>query len=526
MKKWPMSGWVLTVLLAALPLSVAAQQGKHAEAPAAAKEAQAANTPKERAEVSHATVTINGQTIHYTATAGTLLLYNDKQEPTASVFFISYTKDGVADPSTRPVTFAYNGGPGGASALVDIGGFGPRRIDFPKPGDFAAYAPPYRLVDNGNSILDSTDLVFVDAVGTGYSRILKAGNPKMFYGIREDGATFAQFIERYLKHFHRWNSPKFLLGESYGTTRNAVLANDLVNDGVYLNGVIMCSTVLNFATLSFGNDLGYATYLPSYAAAAWYHHRVTPAPTNLETFVEQARKFAAGPYASALFAGNQLPAAQEKAIADQLQHFTGIPADLWIKSHLRISLGMFMRRLLGPEGPEIGRYDSRFTGPELEPLLPVPGDGSGEPSSNAVMGAVTAVFNRYLSETLHYTSKRIYQQLSYEVNRQWNMKYNPPLSALHGGFASSPNVAPALAVAMNNDPAMHVLFNNGYYDMATPFFATEYTVAHMPVAASERSHIEFKYYPVGHMLYVNPEALPALHTNIDAFIAASVPTAH
>ncbi|MGH9412202.1 MAG: S10 family peptidase [Terriglobales bacterium] len=510
----------MALLVAALPLGIAAQQPAHPGAAAAAKSSKA---PKERAEVSHASVTIDGQTIQYTATAGTLLLYNKDQKPTASVFYIAYTKDGVSDPATRPVMFAYNGGPGGASALVDIGGFGPRRVDFPKPGDFAAYAPPYKLVNNDYSILDSSDLVFIDAVGTGYSRILKAGNPKMFYGISEDGATFAQFIERYLKHYHRWNSPKFILGESYGTTRNAVLANDLVNDGVYLNGVIMCSTVLNFATLSFGNDLGYESYLPSYAAAAWYHHRLKPQPADLATFVEQARKFSAGAYATALFAGNNLPASQRQAIADQLQHFTGIPASLWIKARLRIPLGMFMRRLMGPSGPEIGRYDSRFTGPELEPLMPIPGNGSQEPSSNAVMGAVTALFENYLSQTLHYTSKRIYVQLSYAVNRQWDMKYRAPLGDIGGGFGGAPNVAPALAVAMNNDPAMHVLFNNGYYDMATPFFGTEYTVAHMKVAPSERSHIEFKYYPVGHMLYVNPEALPAFHKNVDAFIAASVP---
>ncbi|MGH9415698.1 MAG: S10 family peptidase [Terriglobales bacterium] len=520
----PVPMWGLTVLLAALPLSAAAQRGPMPPPPPAA--AKPLPVPSERTEVTHATVTINGQAIRYTATAGTLLLYNDQQKATASVFYIAYTKDGVTDPATRPVTFAYNGGPGGASALVDIGGFGPRRVAWPKVDDYTAYAPPYRLEDNSDSILDSTDLVFVDAVGTGYSQIVGVGTSKMFYGISEDGATFAQFIERYLKRFHRWNSPKFILGESYGTTRNAVLADDLVNQGVYLNGVIMCSTILNFATAEFGpgNDLPYVLYLPSYAAAAWYHHKLSPRPASLEALLTDVRRFAAGPYAAALFAGANLPAAQQQSIAGQLQQFTGIPASLWMRARLRIALNMFRRRLAGPDGPEIGRYDSRFTGAELEPLLPVPGQDDQEPSSSAVMGAVTVLFERYVSQTLHFTSDRIYTQLSYVVNRQWDMQYRAPLSELSGG-GGAPDVAPALARAMNNDPALHVQFNNGFYDMATPFFATEYTAAHLQVTPAERRHIEFQYYPVGHMLYVNPDALPLLHKNMDAFIAAATPQA-
>lgn len=513
----------MAAVMMAVPAGVMAQRGMPPGPPSAAE--KPAPVPKEKTEVTHESVVIDGQTIRYTTTAGTLLLYNSKQQATASVFYVAYTQDGVSDPSTRPVTFAYNGGPGGASALVDIGGFGPRRVAWPKVDQFAAYAPPYRLVDNADSILDSTDLVFIDAVGTGYSQIVGKGTPKMFYGINEDGTAFAQFIQRYLKRFHRWNSPKFILGESYGTTRNAVLADDLANDGVYLNGVIMCSTVLNFATISFGpgNDLPYELYLPSYAAAAWYHRRLHPRPASLPALLEQVRKFAAGPYAAALFAGANLPAAQAQAVAAQLENFTGIPAHLWEEAHLRMSLGMFRRRLMGPEGPEIGRYDSRFTGPELVPLMPV-GEDDQEPSSVAVMGAVTALFENYVSQTLHFHSNRIYEQLSYAVNGQWDMHYRAPLSALSGGGSGSPNVAPALSRAMNDDPGMHVLFNNGYYDMATPFFGTEFTVAHMQVVPAERARISFDYYPVGHMLYVNPAALPMLHKNIDAFIAASTPT--
>lgn len=505
----------------AMPFAARAQEAvKPKGKPASVPEEKTPAVPKERTVVTHASVTIDGQQIPYTATTGTLLLYNNKQEPTASVFYIAYTDDGVKDAASRPVTFAYNGGPGGASALVDIGGFGPRRIVWPGVGDIRDELPPYRLVNNEYSILKSTDLVFIDAVGTGYSRIVGKGTPKMFYGVSEDGAAFAQFIERYVSKFGRWNSPKFLLGESYGTTRNAVLAQDLVQQGVYLNGVIMCSTVLNFQTLGFapGNDLPYALYLPSYAAAAWYHHKLSPEPASLPKFIEQVKQFAAGPYEQALFAGNTLSAPQRQAIAHQLSQFTGISEDLWLKSNLRMSLRVFRRKLLGPEDSATGRYDSRFTTPELEPLLPVGGQGGAGAASTAIMGALTATFDNYVRHTLNYKSDRIYTQLSFAVGRHWNFRFRTPLSELSGG-SFSPDVAPSLERAMNNDPGMHVLFNNGYYDMATPFFATEYTVEHMVLPTSERANIEFKYYPVGHMLYVNPKALPMLQTNIDTFIA-------
>ncbi|MHB8527653.1 MAG: S10 family peptidase [Candidatus Acidiferrales bacterium] len=512
----------LAVLLMFLvvPIFAAAQEGP--KSPTKPSEKPVAKVPKERTVVTHASVTIDGKEIPYAATAGTLLLYDQKHEATASVFYVAYTEANEKDGDTRPVTFAYNGGPGGASALVDIGGFGPRRIVWPAVGDIQNELPPYHLVNNDYSILKSTDLVFVDAVGTGYSRIVGKGKPKMFYGVSEDASTFAQFIERYVAHFGRWNSPKFLLGESYGTTRNAVLAQDLVQQGVYLNGVIMCSTVLNFETLGFstGNDLPYALYLPSYAAAAWYHHKLNPQPASLSAAIQQAEQFASGPYLTALFAGETLPMNQKQQIATRLSELTGVPSSLWLKSNLRMSLRVFRRRLIGPEGPATGRYDSRFTTPELEPLLPVSGQGGAGAASTAIMGALTATFDNYLDHTLGYTSSRIYTQLSFEVNRQWNFRFRSPLSELSGG-GFSPDVAASLARAMNNDPGMHVMFNNGYYDMATPFFATQYTVDHMDLPPAERSNIQFDYYPVGHMLYVNPKALPMLQKNIDAFIAAA-----
>ena len=479
--------------------------------------------PKEKAIRTQASVTVAGQTLHYTATAGNLLLYNGKHKAIASVFYIAYTLNGVPS-SRRPVTFAYNGGPGYASALVDIGGFGPRRLIWPGVGDAQAEQPPYRLVNNPYTILPATDLVFIDAVGTGYSRIVGQGKPKMFYGINADGLAFTQFIERYLKKYQRWNSPKFLLGESYGTTRSAVVANDLVNQGVYLNGVMMCSTVLDFPTINFvaGNDLPYLTYLPSYAASAWYHHRLHPEPATVRAAVAAAEKYV-NSYSRALWAGDQLSPAKKQAVAAHLAQLTGIPARLWIQADLRLTLPVFMRRLMGPSGPMTGRYDDRFLTPELQPVLPIPGNSAAGASNTAINGALTASFDNYLTQDLHFTSSRLYKQNSNKVFAAWKWDYRSPLNALGSGVGNlhSRNVAPALARAMGNDPGMQLMMNNGYYDMATPFYATQYTIHHMGLTPKLERNVHWFYYPVGHMLYVNPRALPMLARNMDAFIQAA-----
>ncbi|HYW75125.1 MAG TPA: peptidase S10 [Gammaproteobacteria bacterium] len=483
----------------------------------------AVTVPKPTAVHTRHSVKVDGRTIHYTATAGTLILKNKKNQGTASVFYIAYTKNG-AHADHRPVTFAYNGGPGFASALVDIGGFGPMRIKWPEPGDSAAAQPPYQLVPNQYSILKTTDIVFIDAIGTGYSRIVGKGKPKDFYGIKEDGAAFKQFVEQWLTRNHRWNSPKFLLGESYGTTRNAVLANDLVNDGVYLNGVIMCSTVLQFSTINSvpGNDLPFISYLPSYAAVAWYHHRLDPRPPSLPKFVHKVEKFAAGPYAHALFEGAALSEADKKTIAAKLANYTGLPESLWLKADLRMTLSVFRRHVMGND-TMTGRYDERFTTYQLQPLLPYPGRDNLGATTSAYLGALTATMNRYLAQSLKYHSDRPYVQSSDSVFKAWDWKYKTPLSGLLEGVGNSaafesPNVAPALARAMSNDPGMQLMMNNGYYDTATPFFATVYTVRHMGLPKPLYKNIHWHYYPVGHMLYLNPKALPKVDANIDSFI--------
>ena len=492
--------------------------------PAKSKAAAAASVPKATAVRTQHSVNVDGHTIHYTATAGTLILKNKKNKATASMFYIAYTKNG-ANADHRPVTFAYNGGPGFASALVDIGGFGPMRIPWSGPGDVAGEQPPYRLIPNKYSILKSTDIVFIDAIGTGYSRIVGKGKGKDFYGVKQDGNAFMQFVTRWLSQNHRWNSPKFLLGESYGTTRNAVLANDLVNNGVFLNGVIMCSTVMQFSTINAvpGNDLPFIGYLPSYAAVAWYHHRLNPMPPSLPEFVHKVEQFAGGPYAHALFEGAALSQTDKEAIAAKLARYTGLSEKLWLKANLRMTLSVFRRNVMG-NGTMTGRYDERFTTPELQPLLPFPGRDSLGATTSAYLGPLTATMNRYLSQTLKYHSNRPYLQSSYSVFKAWDWKYKTPLSGLSEGVGNSgafesPNVAPALARAMSNDPDMQLMMNNGYFDTATPFFATVYTVRHMGLPKPLHKNIHWHYYRVGHMLYLNPKALPKVDANIDAFIA-------
>ncbi len=509
--RWPLAFVILVVAGAGIPVARAAPPPPP---PRVAPPIHA------RSVSTRHVVTVDGRTIRYTATAGFLVLRNKAGGPTARMFYIAYRKDGVRHESRRPVTFAYNGGPGGASVLVDFGGFGPRRIVWPHPGSVHGTRPPYRIVPNPDTILGATDLVFVDAVGTGLSRILPAGSPKMFYGINADARAFREFIAEYLTRARRWNSPKFLLGESYGTTRSAVLAADLARHGIDLNGVVMCSTVLDFPTLAFapGNDLPYIFYLPSYAAVAWYHHRLHPEPKNLAVWVRQVEQFAQGPYAEALFAGSSLPAARLDRMATLLARDTGLSARLWRKADLRISLPVFQKRLLGGAERTVGRFDGRFSMPELEPLLPVPGTSSAGAASSAIMGALTASFDNYLETRLRYVSRLHYRQLDFKVNAAWRWTYVPPVEALTGGGQFYLNVAPALARALLNDPGLRVLFNNGYFDMATPFFATLYTVRHMGLPASVMRRIEFRYYPSGHMLYLNPKALPLLETHIDHFI--------
>ncbi|MGB9429303.1 MAG: peptidase S10 [Gammaproteobacteria bacterium] len=496
--------FVFSTLFAATP-SFAADTTKPAVAATATAPAKVLNS------VTHGSVTVNGETIKYTATAGTITLKNDKGDPTASMFYIAYTKDGT-NADKRPVTFAYNGGPGGSSVLVNLGGFGPMRVETtdaaPTP------PPPYDLQSNPYSLLDKTDLVFIDAVGTGFSKTLGKATGKDFWGADPDVKSFGEFIENYLTENNRWNSPKFVLGESYGTPRSAMLANWLQNKGVALNGVILLSSILNFNDEFWfqppgSNDLSYELYLPSYAAIAWYHNKLPNKPADLAAFVQQVREFALGEYATALEAGDSISAAQEADVIQKLHTYTGLSEAYLKETKLRVLPPRFMKQLLRDEDRTVGRYDARYEGIDYDSAGEFP---DSDPSSTAMFPAVVAAFHWYLNNDLKYQSDANYEFLSYQVNRSWDWHHS-----VDGQKFPVPDTLPDLRDAMTQNPHLKVFSGNGYFDLATPFFKTEYELNHMGLDPSLQKNISFGHYGDGHMLYIHTPALAKLHTDLDAF---------
>jgi carboxypeptidase C (cathepsin A) len=466
--------------------------------------------PQEKLSESKHTITIHGKPLSYTATAGTLVLRNDDGKPLASVFFIAYTQPG-APAATRPVTFTFNGGPGSSSVWLHMGAFGPRRVPVGDVGE--RVAPPYSLIDNESTLLDVTDLVFIDPVSTGFSRPAPGQNPKQFHGVEEDVHSVGDFIQEYVTRFNRWDSPKFVAGESYGTTRAAGLAGYMQDrHGMDFNGVILVSSVLNFETLSFaeGNDLAYPLYLPSYTATAWYHRKL-PADLqgDLHRAVDEARKFALRDYTVALMQGSKLSPGEEKQVVHQLARFTGLSEEYITRSNLRIDLGHFNKELLRAEGKSVGRYDSRFTGRDLNLVGERP---EYDPSYSAVQGPYTATFNRYVRQELKYKSDVPYEILTGKV-QPWN--FGPA----RGGYL---NVAGTLRGAMVKNRDLRVFVANGYYDLATPFTATEYTFNHLRLPPGTEDHVTLTYYDAGHMMYIHKPALHKLHDNLAAFMRSAV----
>ena len=466
--------------------------------------------PKERAVSTQHSVTINGETIHYTATAGRILLRDKNNAPIASVFYVAYTEDGVHNLAARPVTFLYNGGPGASSDWIQMGGLGPYRVNM--VNGRATPPAPYSITPSHDSLLNDSDLVFIDAVGTGYSRVVGKGTGKMFWGVDQDVKSFGQFIYRYLKKYNRWQSPKFLYGESYGTTRSAALAQYLQNQGIALNGVILQSTVLNFFDWMPGSDDKYIFDLPSYAAIAWYHDRIADKPASLAAFVEQARVFADGPYARALRQGDQLPQSQLDAIAEKLHGFTGLPVLYLEQANLRVSPAHFRKELLLPLEEHIGRFDARFAASDADA---VSSRNSFDPSNQFTGAPFTAAFEWYLHNVLKYHSDRIYKEESNQAFKKWDWKHD---------HLTLPYVAGDLAAAMRKNPYLRVLSENGYFDLATPFHETEYDLDHAMLNSTLRKHITFAYFKSGHMIYLNPSALTAMHAVLDRFYAKTLKT--
>ena len=482
--------------------------------------------PKDQSAVSHGSVRVGGKTINYTATAGTLILKNKDDKPIASMSYVAYVKSGMKNTDHRPITFLYNGGPGSSTIWLHMLAFGPKRVVV---GSGTLTPPaPYQLVNNDDSLLDASDLVFIDAPGTGYGRVIDkdkggAGKGKDVYGFDEDAHAFAQFITRYLAVNSRWNSPKFLFGESYGTTRSAMLANILENeDSVGLNGVMLLSAILSYdISVDFpqinpgANNLSYVLGLPSYAATAWYHHKLPQQPADLQTFLQQVEQFAIGDYSQALMQGSQLDAATKQRIAEQLHQYTGLPTAYIVKADLRISGGQFAHQLLGTDDMVTGRLDSRYSGPAMDPM----GETADyDPMDSAVDAPTVAQFNNYVRNTLGFGKDMTYKP-QIDVFKEWDFKHKPPGAPFALPF--TPNVMPDLASAMKHDPGLNILLMGGYFDLGTPFYSAEYEMHQLPIPASLQKNISYQFFPSGHMVYLNPEAHDGLHAAAAAFIDAN-----
>ncbi len=498
----------LVLLFAALCAGAPVHAQDDAKENAGKSESQ--DIPEPRAFTKSFSGRFNDARIAYTVTAGETHLKNDKGDARASIFTVSYTKNDATDPATRPVTFVFNGGPGSASLWLHMGVFGPKRIVVPSDG-LDAGAAPYTIEDNPFSILDVTDLVFIDPVGTGYSQPLGDAKGKEFWGLREDAKSIAEFIRVYLTTHGRWNSPKYVAGESYGTTRAAQLVNELQSTftGVALNGVILISAILDFHTAEFamGNPLPYVSFLPTYAATAWYHDAVTDKPASVAEFVDEARHFALNEYSVALLKGSRLTAAEREAVVTKLARFTGLSETYVRQTNLQIGAFRFMKQLLRDRGLTVGRFDSRYTGEDL--------DDAGEyfdndASAYGIDAAYVAAINDYLTRELEVDFERRYKILDGEPARNWNW------STRDGGWPSYVNVAPHIGRGMRENKDLRAFIANGYYDLATPFFATENSVATNGID-SER--VVMTYYEAGHMMYTHEPSLEQLARDVRDFIS-------
>lgn len=471
---------------------------------------------KEQLFTHHDEVSVDGHTIGYTAEAGTLTLRDKSGAPVAMMSYVAYIADGHKHDDKRPVTFLYNGGPGAASLWLNMGSVSP--IHVVTPGTGVAGPAPYKIGPNPDTIIDKTDLVYMDAMSTGFSRTLGKGKLKDFIGTDNDINFFRDGILRYLTKFDRWNSPKFLYGESYGTTRSAGLAYALDSAGAPLNGVVLQSSYLNTDIDNPGYDRGHVAYFPSFAATAWYHHKVNT-NLSLEDFVQKAREFAAGPYLLALEKGDDISPAEAQKVASEMSKFIGLPADYILKSKLRVDPSNFRKMLLIDEHHTIGRFDARFKGNDLNDAQSTP---EYDASDEAINGAYVAAMNQYLFGTLHYKTDMEYRPADYSVNEHWSLAHMPPGAS--GMWDKMPAAVTTvdLSQAMRQDTHLKVLSLNGYYDFATPFFGTEYDLKHMGLSGALKDNLTFKYYQAGHMVYVSKDTADKLHKDLEAFYSSAV----
>ncbi|HVW67524.1 MAG TPA: hypothetical protein VHB68_01060 [Steroidobacteraceae bacterium] len=525
--------------LFALLLAVSALQAKEpqtkSDTPAETRSNDDKESPRhlsDESQVTQGSITVAGRKLVYQAEAGILVVHQKDPldddpppvdhngppppvPPEASMSYVAYFQ-GEHESPQRPITFLFNGGPGSSTVWLHMGAFGPHRVV--TPDDTHSPGAPYKVIDNEFSLLDASDLVFVDAPGTGFSHLRGTDKEKAFYGVDEDAHAFANFIVEFLSRHGRWNSPKYLFGESYGTTRASVLAYVLQNEkSIDLNGVILLSAFLSMDDSADapqnnpGVDQPYALALPTYAATAWYHHKLPNQPASLEALLPEVEQFALGDYWSALKAGNSLTPERKAAIAAKLHEYTGLPQQYIEQANLRVNGGEFEKNLLGSE-VTAGRLDSRFSGPTLDPLSK---EAEYDPQSAALSSAYVASFNDYVRRTLKFGDHKTYKAEA-EIETKWDFLHQPP-----GATQKAPqsmNVMPDLAAAMKQNPKLKVQLNGGYFDLATPFFAAQWELQQLPVQPALMANTETHFYTSGHMVYAHEPDLKALHDNVAAFI--------
>ncbi len=489
---------------------------------------------RDERQTSQGSILVGGRPFRYQAEAGVLVVHlkdpmdddaplpkeertgpAPPQPPEASMSYVAYFK-GDKEDTHRPITFLFNGGPGSSTVWLHMGAFGPKRVV--TTDDKHSPAAPYRLIDNEYSLIDASDLVFVDAPGTGFGHLRGADKEKAFFGVDQDAHAFANFIVEFLSRHKRWNSPKYLFGESYGTTRSAVLSNLLQSEkSLDLNGVILLSQILNFddsvdqPQFNPGVDLPYALALPTYAATAWYHHKLANPPAALDPLLREVENFALTDYAQALAAGATLTAERKAAIARKLAEYTGLPEEYIARANLRVNGGEFEKTLLGSD-TTTGRLDTRFTGFTIDPMSK---EADYDPQSAAISSAYVSAFNDYARGTLKFGDQKTYKPIT-DVEKIWDFGHQPPGA---GQKIQGPtNVMVDLAVAMQRNPNLQVSLNGGYYDLATPYFAAVYELRQLPIEASLQNNIEMHFYTSGHMVYAHEPDLKMLHANVAAFI--------
>jgi len=492
----------LIIFLTISPFSIFSDEDKKEDKPSSQE-------LEEKAVATQHQVTIQGKTVKYTATAGTMLLKDDKGKPEATIFYIAYTKDGVKDPASRPITFCFNGGPGSSSVWLHLGVFGPRRVAMTVNG---VPKRPYELIDNEYSLLDQTDLVFIDPVSTGYSRVAEGVDKKKFHSVDGDIESVAEFVRLYTTKNNRWASPKFVAGESYGTARATGLANYMFEENrMELNGIILISSILDFQAYFFamGNDLPYITFLPTYAAVSWYHKKLGKELSgNFFQLQKQVKDFAFGEYAAALMKGDGLTDVEKDLIADKLAAFTGLDKEYILKSNLRINSLHFMKKLLSGQDRIVSRFDGRLTGITMNPTA---SSISYDPTLSALMPAFTAMMNQYLYDDLNWRQDEEYQILLNVWPWGWSKAKNQYL-----------NMNEDLQELMTKNPHFRVFVGSGFFDLATPYSATDYSFSHLPIDPILRGNITMKYYDAGHMMYIHRPSLLKMKKDLDAFINASL----